>query len=409
MTPAPATLEAAQNQLVALFMALSLTVGMVSGGTIAAYGIAGGLLVFGLELLRQRRIVQLDTMALVFGLSFIALIWLADLSALAPDRTWKTNWRLVSIVLPLMLWFHAQPKAFEIPASLVRFVPWAMLAVMALLLIEFYSGGKYLTPLLSRKPGHLVDYNRGLSYAAVLVWPLAYWLDQSGRGRMAAILAAALLVLTFISPSRGAVLAVVLGIAFWAMARFLPRLAFGAAVVLLAISAFGTLAMVPWIFEHHPHWIRHLPSSWQHRVEIWDYLLTWHLQSPFVGAGADVAATLPPSVGHPCQYKFALAAGQHPHHAFLQLWLELGALGWVWGLALASYLLRKVARLPALQRDYAFATWAAYMTLASGSFNLWTDSFLAVLALAIIGLQCHPAPDVASINSKSSATGEDPG
>ncbi len=389
MMPSRETLEWTQNQLVAVLMALSLTIGMVSGGTISLYGIAGGLLIYGLELLRQRRLIHLDPVTLGFGLSFIALIWIAETTALAPHRTWSMNWKLVSIVLPLMVWFQQPVKEFAVPRWVVRVVPWLMLAVLALLLLEFYSGGKYLLPLLSRKPGRLVDYNRGLSYVAVLIWPLVYWLVQSGRGKVAAVVAAGLVAVAWCSPSRGAVLAVALGIVFWTLARWTPRVAVGLAVVLLAVSAFGSLAIVPWIFDHYPDLIRHLPSSWQHRVEIWDYLLAWHLQSPFVGAGADVSATLPPSFGHPSQYKFVLGPGQHPHHAFLQLWLELGVLGWAWGLALAAYVLAKVNRLPDLQRAGGLAAWAAFLTLASGSFNLWTDSFLAVSVLAIAGMRSH--------------------
>lgn len=381
-----------RDQLVAVLMALALTAAMVSGGSIAFCGIGGGLLVYGFELARQRRLVPLSPVVLGFGLSFLALIWLADLTALAPDRSWDTNWRLMSIVLPLMLWFQHPAQEYSVPQWLLRIVPWVMLAIMSLLLLDFYTRGKILLPLLSRKPGHLVDYNRGLSYAAVLIWPLAYWLEQSGRRRMAAGLAAALLLVAWCSPSRGAVLAVAMGITFWLLGRRSPRLGVVAGCILLMIAAVGSLAIVPWLFENHPEWLKLMPHSWRHRFEIWDYLLAWHWPSPWLGWGTDVAAIAPLSVGHQALYKFAVAPGQHPHHAFLQLWLELGILGWAWAVALAIYLLRQLRKMQTVQRAAGLAAWAAFLTLASGSFDLWTDSFFAAAALALVGMQCSAVP-----------------
>lgn len=399
MTAAPEPHVWQQNQVVAVLMALAMTAGMVSGGSLALWGIGGGLLFYVLELIRQRRLVPLTPVALGFGLSFLALIWLADLTALAPERSWNMNWRLVSIVLPLMLWFHEPARELVIPAWLLRIVPWLMLAMMALLLVDFYTRGKILLPLLSRKPGHLVDYNRGLSYAAVMIWPLAYWLEQAGRQRMAAGLAACLLLVALCSPSRGAVLAVVMGISFWLLGRRSPRFGLIAGCILLSIAALASLAIVPWLFEHHPKWIKHLPHSWQHRFEIWDYLLAWHLTSPWLGWGTDVAAIAPLSAGHQVYYKFAVTPGQHPHHAFLQLWLELGVLGWLWAVLLAYYLLLQLSKKPPIERAGGLAAWSAFLTLASGSFNLWTDSFFAVGALALVGMQCRSVPRDVSVKA----------
>ncbi len=374
------------NQLIAVFLAFALTVGMISGGSLALCGIGGALLLYALDILQRRRLLLLAPAAIGFGLGFLALVLLADATALAFSRSAAMSWRLVSIVLPLMLLFRHPAISFAAPQWLVRILPWVMFAVMGLLLVDFYNEGNVLLALLHKKDERMVYYNRGLSYAAVLLWPLVGWLGQAGRWRVAAGLVFGLLMVTWFSTSRGAVLALVVGAGFWLLGRYLPRLGGLSAVGLLAVVAVGSLVAVPWLFDHHPTWFAHLPSSWHHRVEIWDYLLAWHLPSPWLGWGADVAVLAPLNAGHQSQYLHAVVPAAHPHHAFLQLWLELGILGWGWAVALALYLLWQLRQWPPVARASGLAAWAAFLTLACGSFNLWSDSFWATGALVMVAL-----------------------
>lgn len=166
-------------------------------------------------------------------------------------------------------------------------------------------------------------------------------------------------------------------------ARLSVRLALGIGIVLLAVVALGVLIFVPWVFDHHRTWFAPLPPSWHHRVEIWDYMLAWHGLQPWFGAGVDVAGLVPLTSSHQPLYLHALAPAAHPHHMYLQLLLELGPLGWLWGVVVAGWSLWTIRGwVHAPVRAESFAVWAALLVLACGSFSLWSDSFWATSALA---------------------------
>lgn len=373
-----------RNNSLGLLFTLALTVGLVAGGSLAFFGIGGALILYGLSVIEHRGFLRPSPIIMGFGLVFLALVVLSDITAFAPARSWAMSARLVTIVLPLMLLFL--PDGFgqvQMPAWVARWLPWLMLGIMSLLLLEFYADGQIFLPYLHGKDERLVYYNRGLSYAAVLIWPLVALLRHAGRGRLACMLVVALLVVVWFSTSRGALVALLGGIGFFVVASLSVRLVLGLGVVLLAVVALGVLVFVPWVFDHHLTWFASLPSSWYHRVEIWDYMLAWHGLQPWLGAGVDGAGLVPLTSPHQHLYMHALAPAAHPHQMYLQLVLELGPLGWLWGVAVAGWSLWKVGHWRVVSvRAEAFAVWAALLVLACGSFSLWSDSFWSAGALA---------------------------
>ena len=73
------------------------------------------------------------------------------------------------------------------------------------------------------------------------------------------------------------------------------------------------------------HWLKH---SGQHRVEIWHFAAERALEKPLFGWGFNASRYVPngDAVSHflpPGQSLIPL----HPHDAFLQVWLEIGAVG----------------------------------------------------------------------------------
>jgi hypothetical protein len=373
----------------AFLLALALTIGMVAGGTLALWGIGGGLWLYGLAVLQQRRWLWPHPAALLVAGSFIGLMLLAQCTAIAPApaRAWPMLGRLLTIIIPLSLLFYVPdppPTAASgrFAARVFGQLPWLMLALMGLLLAEFYSGGHIVLPLLRSKDGLLVYYNRGLSYAAVLLWPLLGWLLYMRRGRLALALALGLLVTAWCSTSRGAPLALVVGAAFFGLGRLQSAGALRiAGLLLLGFVALGSLWLVPLVFDQQPDWLRHLPPSWQHRAEIWDYLLAWWQTRPWQPLGLDAAALAPLTTQHQPLYVYALTPAAHPHHVFLQLLLELGILGWGWAVGVAGWALWRLSALAPSQRAVGAAVWGALLTLACGAFSLWSDSLWATAAL----------------------------
>lgn len=382
-TVTPSRLAAWRGHVVAGMVVGALTIGMVDGGSLALWGIGGAILAFALAVLEQRPTV--DWRVVGFSGTLMVLILLADLTALSPARSWGMSWRVVSVIVPLALLLHTArlplvwPRWFDQAA-------WLVLAVAVVLLAEFLTHGGVLMPWFHFKNGDLVAYDRGLSYAAVLVWPLGAQLMQAGRKRLARALWCSLAVATWCSASRGAPLALAVGTGFALLAWWWPKLGYWAALGLLTVMAAGIPLVVPWVFVQHAAWLNHLPVSWHHRFEIWDYMMAWDRQAPWVGHGLDAAGVVPVLVPDHEPYIYATGAAAHPHHAAVQLWLELGPLGWLWAVVLAIVALTRMRGWSRPSYAAGVAAWAAYVTLAGGAFSLWADSFLAVAGITIFWL-----------------------
>jgi hypothetical protein len=203
-----------RNNSLGLLLTLCLTVGLVAGGSLAFFGIGGAFILYGLSVIERRGFLWPPSVIMWFGLVFLTLVVVSDITALAPARSWAMSARLVTIVLPLMLLFpQGSLGQAQMPAWVVRWVPWLMLGIMSLLLLEFYADGQIFLPYLHGKDERLVYYNRGLSYAAVLIWPLVALLRQAGRGRLAIMLVVAMLVVVWFSTSR--VLIGAFGVGAW--------------------------------------------------------------------------------------------------------------------------------------------------------------------------------------------------
>ncbi len=364
----------------ALVLILALSIGTIAGGSLALWGIGGAILLYALAVGAERRLLCPSLDVLAWGGSFLVLVAASVLlQPLDAARSLPMALRLMSFVLPLMLIF-AVPVRPTLPTWSIRFLPSVLTLALGILAIDILAQGHLLLAILQAKHGQLTYYNRGLSYAAVLIWPLVTVLLQRQQGWLAFSLSVSLFLVAWLSSSRGAPLALVIGAGFYICAIRWPRLAKLAGWGLLALVAFGLLALIPWLVDGHAEWLRNLPPSWHHRFEIWHYTLSYYSAQPWLGAGVDATGilTVPPR-----GYVYAVAPAAHPHHMFLQLLFELGPLGWLWGVGLTGWAWHKIWQWPTLSaRAAAMASWAALLTLACGAFSLWTDSFWAAGALA---------------------------
>ena len=379
----PTSVQTWQGHVAAGMCAASLTIGMIAGGSLAMWGLAGGCIMFMLVCLTAAPAP--DWRVIGFALALIALILAADLNALAPGRSWAMSGRVVSVLIPLVLLLHTT----QIPLQWPRWfsiVPLMVCGVEITLLAEFLTRGGVIMPWLHGKNDNLVFYDRGLSYATVLVWPFIHYLLQERRPRMAALVWGGLAVVVSVSASRGAPLALAVGTGFAMLAWYRPRWVRSAAVAYLALMAFGILCMAPWVMAEHSDWLAHLPVSWHHRFEIWDYMIRWDSAAPWLGHGLDGAGVVPVQPPPQMAYLYATGPAAHPHHAALQLWLELGPLGWVWGVGLALSGVLAVRPWAPTIRACAYGAWAALITLAGGAFSLWTDSFMTLAIVTIFWL-----------------------
>ncbi|WP_284198537.1 O-antigen ligase family protein, partial [Azospirillum oryzae] len=230
---------------------------------------------------------------------------------------------------------------------------------------------------------------RTAALLCLLVWPAALAVDRFGR-RMPALLvpvgyALACLPLT----SRSAMLGIAAGLvtlaAARASARWTRRL-FASAVTaafLLVLPA-ALLFSGPLDLDHSPLLFR----SAQHRVEIWGHAADRALRTPVFGQGIDASRSLPPegAVSDFSPIGDSLLP-LHPHNAFLQVWLETGAVGAALALAVMLLLLAATARLERRDQPFALALFATAMAMGSTAYGIWQPWWMAGFLSAALMLR----------------------
>lgn len=146
-----------------------------------------------------------------------------------------------------------------------------------------------------------------------------------------------------------------------------------------------------------------LPMSWDHRLRMWDYVLTRIGDAPLIGHGLDSSRTM--------QEGFTTRIGVdvpfvslHPHNLGLQTWLEAGAVGAVLlSLAIVSFT-PVLGRLGSQNpwRSAALSGLIASMTIASaitvGAWQYWWWG-LIVLSFSLVLL--IPREPVLLLNSRT--------
>ena len=119
----------------------------------------------------------------------------------------------------------------------------------------------------------------------------------------------------------------------------------------------------------------YIKASGVNRLELWDYMTARVLERPLLGWGLSSAGAVPISPAELAGYSFVMGPGTYPHNQWLELWIETGALGAMAGLLFASVVLRRIWRMPAPLRPFAYAAFTSAITgVACINFQVTTDS-----------------------------------
>jgi O-antigen ligase len=234
------------------------------------------------------------------------------------------------------------------------------------------------------KLADLVEVKRSADALPLLVWPACFALVRLGLPWVAAFVAAAFSVacikLTASSATLGMFLSLgVLGACFistiWVRRLLVLTTALTFVLIVpIAIVAYdkgGTTS----------HWLKH---SAQHRVEIWHFAAQRILERPLLGYGFNASRYVPNGDA----VSAFLPPGQsliplHPHDAFLQIWLELGAVGALIVAAGLVSILGALGRWPAASTRFIFPGYAAGLVVAALAFGIWQSWWMATIAFSI--------------------------
>lgn len=219
---------------------------------------------------------------------------------------------------------------------------------------------------------------------SLLVWPAALVLDRAGRRPAALALVAVYATACLLATSRSAMLGLAIGgvalvAALWssravrgALAAVLVAAFTGVLPAALALDRLLDLDSAPWLF-----------TSARHRVEIWGMAADRALTTPLFGQGIDSSRALAP-MGEVSRFvpQTETLLPLHPHNAFLQVWLELGAAGAALALAVSLLLLAGTARLDERDQPVALALFAGGLAMVSTAYGIWQAWWMAGILAA---------------------------
>lgn len=314
-------------------------------------------------------------------MAITALVVMAALSSasLDPALSWRETARMASIFLPLV-WLLSPPLAERLDHPKLFPVLTIAITLGALALgIELWLGGPLLHLVRGAK-AELTEYNRSLSYTLLIALPCMGWLWQTKRRWLIIPFILILLFPASLTESRAAKLSLIIALPIIIFAHYRPRL-------VLPVLGAATLLCIGWpflarfMFLYHHDWITHLPPSWQHRTEIWDYMSYRITEKPWLGWGLGVSHLLDFKQPHGADYIFVTFPAAHPHNVFTQLWVELGLPGLVIGLCFAALTLVLVNNIKPPFRPFAAGAWIACFVLSLVAYNFWTDSLFCAFAL----------------------------
>ncbi len=369
--------------ILALFMyVMAVTVGIFTGGLWGIVGIWCSLLLyFGIWAL-ERGHPPLPKNIVVSVLTVLCILALLDTQASSPDVSWHMLLQEATIMIPLALLFSPRVIAHIDKPDFFLVVSMAAAIGATLYNLEFGLG----FPLLHIWKGPLAsvtEYNRGASYFAVFSFPLmAYWWITGKRWQ--AILFTGLMVLpVLLTESRATRLAFFMGGMVTIIAHSFPNLTRRSLIYILLFLL--TLPfMVTAVFIHHPEWIDTLPPSWQHRVEIWDYMSYRIFERPWVGWGLGSSHLLSYAQPHGMTYQYVKSAASHPHDAVIQLWVEVGIPGLILAASAAIALLQKASRFASPIIPFALGAWTAALCISSVAYSFWDDSLFSLFAMTML-------------------------
>ncbi len=320
----------------------------------------------------------------------VVLLWssLSALWSITPGYSFESAAKLIGIMAVGLGGVQMARVGPALPRNAVLAFVIAFAVCAGLLALERTIGLIHIAyNLLHIDYARFIDknVNRGLCALVMLAWPVVLGLHRIGNTRAGYAVVAILLIAVLSMDSLSATLALVVSIiVFVAVLRWPTRIPH-----MLAVAVPIFFIAWPLIFAaldkpvfSDPHIYKALPSTAQHRVEIWRFALGKAFAEPWWGWGFETSRAIPGGdVVYQGERKFIPL---HPHNSVIQILLELGIVGlmlWTAGLSLVMRRWRKVA-MPAFHRATAGAAMVAYLSIGFTAFGAWQTWWIATGWLA---------------------------
>ncbi len=361
------------------------TLGLAAGPAYSSMiiGLAVGTLLC--RLAAGRGLPPIDRpLAAIAGL-FLVLCWASVTWSIDQRESARAALGLTGVLAALLVFGAGRTDRPDVIETLFHVLLVATVAGIAVACLDVCLGYP-LESAISTKPGvhAATKYNRGFDYLVLIAWPLLAHVWWRRRWWAACLLGLAFAVMLAVTQSLAARAAVALGAGVLLLAWALPRLV--AVVLECAVTVF--VASLPVTLRvlaaRETGLLPYLKSSGINRLEIWDYMTARTFERPLLGWGLRTATQVPIRPDELARYIYTDARGIYPHNQWLELWVELGAVGAALGLVFALLMLRRIRWLPRALRPFAYAAFTCAMTVASVNYEVVTDSWWCALAACAV-------------------------
>lgn len=253
-------------------------------------------------------------------------------------------------------------------------------------------------------PGFVI--NNGITVLVMFLWPALIILWSKNHRGYAFL---ALIITVFVSSLGSNFAAIVaLGVGAFAFLVYLYNQRFTYTVAAIGLTAL--ILGAPFVMRALPDArtigkdLPELSFSVYPRLVIWQYASNKIMDRPLIGYGirtSRAANTNPEPIGFLYRDHGKIGQGNtkaiplHPHNGIIQLWLELGGVGALIGLAISLSILRCIYKssAPLITRALLFSALISSICLMSVSYGLWQNWWMAALWLqGGLALACLPPP-----------------
>ncbi len=376
-------IAAATTWLIRLSFAVLPTLTLYNSGLAAAvfFVVAWTIVVtgpFGPAPTHRDLWVALGLAATLVGLGAASALW-----SVVPDKSLRTAGNVAILAAPALLLFLPGQRARLAAAGAIAWTAAGLGAAVAVIAIDGALGQPLLAALgpemWAPTLAGVTKFNKGLTLAALLVWPLAAALWQHGRWPAALALVVAVAGVIAVGNGDLARLGLVCGAATVAVAAVVPRLAHRLGWLGLALAVAVAPLVAGDLLEAAGAHADRLPLSALHRLEIWDYTDRLADLRPWHGWGLSAAGGLPADQALTVPYRFATTIAAYPHNAPLEVRVELGGIGLALFAGVLAVGYRAIGRLPPGLVPGALGWVVVVLSVINLSFRLWSDYTLFVL------------------------------
>lgn len=307
------------------------------------------------------------------------LILLSCLWSISPHDAFEKA-LLISIAICLggLSFSLASSIKLEGLSPYLKFFPLCMIAAALLCSFELY----FDMPIHRMLQEPNKDFNSSVMNRGIIFYTLCFFpvlgitrLIPSGQSKKAiqiGLFASAFLMMA-LTQSQSAQMALILGLLIYTLFPYSKKPIYPILSGVIAAMILLTPLIVRLLFLYGINGFANLPFMSEgyagHRLEIWDFVIRYAMDSPLYGFGLE-ATRYVPSFDH-AYIIHEEPTVFHPHNFSVQVWMEFGAIGATLLCAMIAYILKQIENLKWASASIAMPLLITILSISATGYGIW--------------------------------------